>query len=29
MSEGATRYADLSDALESDGEEDIGRQQSK
>ncbi|KAI7468970.1 hypothetical protein KC351_g13361 [Hortaea werneckii] len=29
MSEGATRYTDLSDALESDGEEDIGRQQSK
>ncbi|KAI7193701.1 hypothetical protein KC343_g2701 [Hortaea werneckii] len=29
MSDGATRYTDLSDALESDGEEDIGRQQSK
>ncbi|GAB1729998.1 hypothetical protein NU195Hw_Modified_196t1 [Hortaea werneckii] len=29
MSECATRYTDLSDALESDGEEDIGRQQSK
>ncbi|KAI7280130.1 hypothetical protein KC345_g4969 [Hortaea werneckii] len=29
MSEGATRYTDLSDALESDGAADIGRQQSK
>ncbi|KAI7187841.1 hypothetical protein KC316_g2986 [Hortaea werneckii] len=29
MSEATTRYTDLSDALESDGAEDIGRQQSK
>ncbi|KAI7335012.1 hypothetical protein KC315_g3500 [Hortaea werneckii] len=29
MSEATTRYTDLSDAMESDGAEDIGRQQSK
>ncbi|KAI7155702.1 hypothetical protein KC349_g6785 [Hortaea werneckii] len=29
MSEGTSRYTDLSDALESDSAEDIGRQQSK
>lgn len=29
MSDATTRYTDLSDAMESDGAEDIGRQQSK